>query len=57
MNCKHYIIDRKCNAFTDEIPLEIWQGDNNHSKPLPDQDNDIVFEPNKGGSMDGGLNI
>jgi hypothetical protein len=26
---------RKCEAFPDEIPLEIWLGDNNHKKPFP----------------------
>lgn len=34
---------RTCNAFTKEIPLEIWQGDNNHSKPYKG-DNGIQFE-------------
>lgn len=45
MECKHYIIDRTCNAFPDYIPDEIWEGKDDHSKPLPEQDNDIVFEP------------
>jgi hypothetical protein len=34
--------DRKCKAF-DSIPLEIWEGRNKHTKPLKDQQNDIVF--------------
>jgi len=43
MNCKHYLIDKQCEAFK-IIPDSIWEGDNDHSKPLPEQDNDIVFE-------------
>ena len=42
--CKHRIIGIECKAF-DVIPDEILGGDNNHSKPLPDQKNNIVFEP------------
>ena len=34
-----------CAAFPDDIPDEITSGENEHSEPLPDQDNDIVFEP------------
>ncbi len=45
MNCKHYLFEGSCLAFPDRIPDEILDGDNDHSKPLPDQDNDIVFEP------------
>jgi hypothetical protein len=41
--CMHLIKFRKCNAFN-EIPLDIWNGDNNHLKPLSGQDNDIIFE-------------
>ncbi len=45
-NCIHF--DRfggGCDAFPDGIPDVITSGENKHSKPLPDQDNDIVFEP------------
>ena len=35
--------DYKCKAFK-KIPREIYLGEKNHSKPLPNQDNDIVFE-------------
>ena len=42
--CKHHIYGLKCEAF-DVIPDAIISGKNNHSKPLPDQDNDIIFEP------------
>jgi hypothetical protein len=43
--CKH--VDpkqkRKCKAF-DEIPLEIWLGEVDHTEPYPG-DNGIQFEP------------
>ncbi len=45
--CKHYLTDLKCIAFPEGIPAEILTGKNNHSKPLPKQDNEIVFEPIK----------
>jgi len=34
-----------CQAFPKGIPDEILQGENDHTTPLPDQGNDIVFEP------------
>lgn len=43
--CKYYINDLKCFAFIDGIPKEILLGLNNHSKPLDEQLNNIVFEP------------
>ena len=47
-SCNRYNIDNAvCDAFPIEIPDEIYIGDNNHSKPLPDQGNDIVFEKKK----------
>ena len=43
--CKHFKrFGVGCDAFPDGIPDEITTGTNNHSKPLPKQDNDIVFE-------------
>jgi len=33
-----------CAAFPNGIPDEIAYGDNTHSKKLPDQINNIVFE-------------
>lgn len=43
--CRHFNIDKSvCKAFPKEIPFEILNGENNHSKPLANQDNDIVFE-------------
>ena len=43
--CVNFWHNGFCSAFPEGIPLEILQGENDHSKPLPDQDNDIVFEP------------
>jgi hypothetical protein len=33
--CEHLtsVIERKCEAFPDGIPREIWLGKNNHQKP------------------------
>lgn len=45
INCMNYISNLKCLAFIDGIPEKILIGDDDHSKPLPTQDNDIVFEP------------
>jgi hypothetical protein len=44
VNCVHFrsVI---CPAFPEGIPETILTGENDHSKPLPEQDNDIVFEP------------
>ena len=33
-----------CNAFPKGIPDVILTGDNKHTEPLPQQENDIVFE-------------
>lgn len=44
--CKHFDIAKStCKAFPVEIPDEILSGENDHSEPLPEQGNDIVFEP------------
>jgi hypothetical protein len=43
-HCKHYKIQLKCEAFLKRIPNEILLGENDHRKPLPGQDNNIVFE-------------
>ena len=42
--CKNYIGNLKCFAFPGGIPNEIVIGKNDHSKPLKDQNNNIVFE-------------
>jgi len=33
-----------CDAFPGGIPIEISYGNNPHSRPLPGQKNDIVYE-------------
>ncbi|KKM63590.1 hypothetical protein LCGC14_1509970 [marine sediment metagenome] len=56
--CKHYLgviqpdgteqtETNNCSAFLKGIPNEIAYGDNKHLKPLPNQENDIVFEKEK----------
>jgi hypothetical protein len=40
-----------CLAFPDGIPDEI-DFNNNHSSPLPEQDNDIVFEESERENFD-----
>lgn len=43
--CKHFesgILG--CKAFPDGIPNLIKSGKDNHTTPLPEQKNDIVFE-------------
>jgi hypothetical protein len=42
--CKHYLFNLKCTAFPEGIPMEILNGENDHSKPFPQQFNDNVFE-------------
>jgi hypothetical protein len=45
--CRHALpAKRRCTAFKGEIPLEIWNGDNDHRSPFPG-DNGIQFEPKK----------
>jgi len=43
--CKNYTDNGECLAFPDGIPDEILRGEQEHTKPLPDQNNDIVYEP------------
>ena len=43
-NCLNYKKDLKCIAFPNGIPKEILLGENNHSKPLENQANNIIFE-------------
>lgn len=43
--CANYMGDLTCMAFPKGIPEGIILGEINHNEPLPDQDNDIVFEP------------
>lgn len=44
--CKNKLTGLKCKAF-DVIPDSILTGKENHNKPLPEQENNIVFEPIK----------
>lgn len=43
-NCKHYWGIDKCFAFPDGIPNVILHGENQHTKPLDGQINDLGFE-------------
>ena len=57
IECKHYLFNRRCEAFgadgefseDDKIPMEIFNGEFDHSNPWPNaenpQDNGIRFEP------------
>lgn len=46
--CKHFrMFEGGCDAFPDGIPAKITSGENQHSKPLPKQKNNIVFELEK----------
>jgi len=42
--CMFYFGINSCMAFEDKIPDEILHGDNPHTEPLENQDNDIVFK-------------
>lgn len=44
--CRHLksLEYRTCTAFPDGIPYEIWDGENDHTKPYKG-DNGILFEP------------
>jgi hypothetical protein len=44
ISCKYYEGAFFCKAFPKEIPQQILTGENDHTKPLPNQKNDIVFE-------------
>lgn len=44
VNCKNYFGDLSCMAFS-KIPKDILNGDNDHSKKLKKQGNEIIFEP------------
>lgn len=56
--CKHYLGVKQpdgteftevnyCSAFPDGIPEDIAYGSNKHLVPYPDQENQIVYEPEK----------
>jgi len=44
VRCKHYLGDLNCLAFPLGIPDEILEAKNDHTKPLEEQENDLVFE-------------
>ena len=45
INCKHLLPDKKCKAFPEEIPNEIFvTGEHDHTEPFKG-DNGIQFEP------------
>lgn len=33
--CKHFLGDRKCLAFPESIPDDLWSGENSHHEPYP----------------------
>lgn len=45
ITCAHYLGDLACLAFPERIPNEILTGTNDHSKPLKNQDSDLIYEP------------
>lgn len=42
--CKHFEESGKCKAFPQEIPDEIYNGQELHPTPLEDQENELAFE-------------
>ncbi len=48
-DCNHRSkpFDNTCKAFPKSVPLRILEGKNKHTKPLPGQGNDIIFEEEK----------
>lgn len=46
-HCRHFdaeSVKRACRAFPGGIPVSIWEGRNDHTRPVPG-DNGIQFEP------------
>lgn len=44
--CKHFNVEKwNCKAFKEGIPEVILTGEDLHSQPLEEQENNIVFEP------------
>jgi hypothetical protein len=43
--CKHFQFDGTCSAFPGrDIPFVFLAGIRTHTEPVPDQQNDLVFE-------------
>lgn len=43
--CANYLSDNECIAYPEGIPEEILKGENDHTTPLSEQMNNIVFVP------------
>lgn len=43
--CRNYRQELKCRAFPRGIPKRILNGEFDHSRPYPKQENDILFSP------------
>lgn len=48
-SCEHFYFGRppKCFAFPDGIPMKIFSGEEDHSKPITEQEGDFVFKRRK----------
>ena len=44
ISCKHYLMAVECRAFPAGIPIEIFTGEYDHTKPFAG-DGGIMFEP------------
>lgn len=44
--CAHYLGNRRCKAFSDQIPDALWSGENLHRTPFSG-DNGMLFEPKR----------
>ncbi len=41
--CLFYISEKKCAAFEEDIPEEIWNGEKEHDKPTEDQKTNLTY--------------
>ena len=48
LTCEHLRKPLTCEAFPQSIPKKILNGEIDHSKPLPNQKNNIAFEMRSG---------
>lgn len=42
--CVHYLKDKKCPAFWEDIPEDIWSGKVEHNKIFDNQLLDVVYK-------------
>jgi hypothetical protein len=42
--CMHYLKDKQCSAFWENIPDDIWSGKKEHNKVEDDQLLDVVYK-------------